>query len=208
MPVDVDNPSPVDPGDLALAQACAAGDVTARRRFVREYYPHLLRFFGNKVPRQHVADLVQDVFVGLFSGGLGAYGGRGRLRSFVLAVAYHRVLKHFREDHRVARRDSWEGEPEELRPSPSRVAAQRTRQKALCAQLKRLPRDAQIVLEFYYWNRLSTHEIAEILGAKVGTVRWRLAEARERLRRLLQDADFDAREWIELTSRNSSDPEA
>lgn len=203
MQPDVDDLPPVEPGDLELARACAAGDTAARRRFVREYHPHLTRFLGNKVARQQIGDLVQDVFVRLFSRSLGAYSGQGRLRSFVLGVAYRCALEHFREDYRVARRGSWEGEPSERRPSPSRVAAQKGRRHTLCAELRRLPRELQEVLEFFYWNELTTAEIAAIVGAPVGTIKWRLARARELLKQRLAATNFDSCEWIELSSTSS-----
>lgn len=203
MQFDADDSNDINPGDMELAKACAAGEVDARRRFVQEYHSHLRRFFGNKVPQQHVPDLVNDTFVRLFTRSLGAYGGRGRLRSYVLGVAYRRALEHFRENGRVARRASWEGELSDHHPSPSRVAAQKGRRETLCAALRLLPRELQDVLEFHYWNDLTTAEIANIVGRPVGTIRWQLRQARELLKKRLLAADFDGNEWIELSSTTS-----
>ncbi|MDC0716151.1 RNA polymerase sigma factor [Nannocystis bainbridge] len=200
---NLDDSPAIDPDDFALARACAGGDLDARRRMVREYHPHLIRFLGNKVPRQHVEDLVNDTFIRLFERGLGAYGGQGRLRSFVLAVAYRRALEHFRGGARVAHRDSWEGDPSAPGPSPSRVVAQKGRRQTFCAELRRLPAELQEVLEFHYWNGLTTTEIAGIVGRPVGTVRWQLRQARERLKDRLLASGFDAGEWIELTTAST-----
>ncbi|MCY0987202.1 sigma-70 family RNA polymerase sigma factor [Nannocystis sp. ILAH1] len=200
--MNADNDESTD--DIRLARACASGDPGARHRLVREYHPHLVRFFGNKVPRAHVGDLVNDTFVRLFDRCLGAYTGQGRLRSFVLGVAYRRALEHFRDGERVAHRDSWHGDPSDLAPSPSRITAQRRRRRGLCAALKRLPTRLQTSLEFYYWNGLTTDEIAAVVGRPVGTVRWELRQARERLKHLLESVDFDASEWLDVASSSSA----
>ncbi|MCY1071003.1 sigma-70 family RNA polymerase sigma factor [Nannocystis sp. RBIL2] len=190
--------------DIELARACASGDLDARRRLVREYHPHLLRFFGNKVARAHVGDLVNDTFIRLFERGLGAYGGQGRLRCFILGVAYRRALEHFRDDERVAHRDSWSGDPSDRRPSPSRMSAQKRRRQDLCAALQRLPAKLQTSLELYYWNGLTTDEIAAVVGRPTGTVRWELRRARELLKESLEAADFDASEWLDTLSTSSA----
>lgn len=190
--------------DIELARACATGDLAARRRLVREYHPHLLRFFGNKVARAHVGDLVNDTFIRLFERVLGAYGGQGRLRCFILGVAYRRVLEHSRDGERIAHRDSWPGDPTDRGPSPSRMSAQKRRRQGLCAALKQLPPKLQTSLELHYWNGLTTEEIAAIVGRPTGTVRWELRRARELLKQSLEAAEFDASEWLEMLSTSSA----
>ncbi len=48
--------------------------------------------------------------------------------------------------------------------------------------LRRLSLDHQIALGVYYWDNLTTPEIATVLDVSPHTVRSRLARARERLR--------------------------
>ena len=191
--------------DIQLARACAAGDAHARRRMFALYYPHIRRFLGNKVPRGQVEDLVNDIFVRLFDRSLGSYAGSGRLLAFILGVAYHRLLEFYREfagRERVAADDL--DELMDRRPSPSRVAAQHQRRELLCAALRALPPDAQTLLELYYWDQLTTGEVADVLGRPVGTVRTQLMRARELLERRLQIVAFDASDWIELSTEGGA----
>lgn len=187
--------------DVQLARACAAGDGHARRRVFALYYPHIRKFLGNKAPRGHVEDLINDIFVRLFERCLENYAGSGRLLGFILGVAYRRLLEFYREfpgRDRVAVDDL--DEPTDRRPSPSRVAAQHQRRELLCAALRALPPDAQTLLELYYWDQLTTGEVAEVLGRPVGTVRTQLMRARELLERRLRIVGFDASDWVELST--------
>ena len=189
--------------ELQLASACARGDITARRAVFSAYCPHLRRFFGNKVPRGAIEDLINDVFVRLYDRCFSAYTGSGRLRSFVLGVAHRRLLEFYRARSRAGIDDE-RREPLDTRPSPSRISAQRERRRILCAALRSIPTDAQVLLEFYYWDQLSTGEIAEILARPVGTVRTQIARARELLERTLRSRGFDSSEWLDVSTSGSA----
>ena len=64
-------------------------------------------------------------------------------------------------------------------------AAQRARDGLLDA-LRRIPVDAQIVLELYYWEDLPAPDVARFLDVPEGTVRSRLRRALELLRERLE----------------------
>ncbi|MBD5461240.1 MAG: sigma-70 family RNA polymerase sigma factor [Lachnospiraceae bacterium] len=51
--------------------------------------------------------------------------------------------------------------------------------------VKRLPRKYRIVIHLFYYEELSTEEIAKVLGMKPSTVRTQLTRAREKLKVLL-----------------------
>lgn len=53
----------------------------------------------------------------------------------------------------------------------------------------RLPEEFRIVTVLYYYEDMTTAEIAKALGVRAGTVRSRLARARTRLRALLEEDD-------------------
>ncbi len=62
------------------------------------------------------------------------------------------------------------------------MLADKREQRLLLGALRELPTDMQIALELYYWEDLSTLEIAEVLGVAPGTIKSRLFRAREQLR--------------------------
>lgn len=55
----------------------------------------------------------------------------------------------------------------------------------------RLPEKQRIVIHLYYYEQLSTEEIAELLGEKGATVRSRMKRGRERLRSLLTETEVE-----------------
>ena len=55
--------------------------------------------------------------------------------------------------------------------------------------LIRLPEKQRIVIHLYYYEQLSTEEIAKILGEKSSTVRSHMKRGRERLKSLLTETE-------------------
>jgi RNA polymerase sigma factor (sigma-70 family) len=75
----------------------------------------------------------------------------------------------------------------DLGAGPGTIAAAKAEQKLLLQALRRIPVDFQIAVELYYWEGLSTRELAEVLDVPEGTVRSRLARAREHLAKQMHD---------------------
>ena len=53
--------------------------------------------------------------------------------------------------------------------------------------MRRLPVQMQIAIELYYWEGLSTVELAAVLDVAEGTARSRLARAREKLGEIIEE---------------------
>lgn len=58
---------------------------------------------------------------------------------------------------------------------------------SLVQTLEKIEPDLRLTVTLYYYNELSTKEIGEILQIPVGTVKSRLARAREKLYQILQE---------------------
>ena len=67
-------------------------------------------------------------------------------------------------------------------PLSDLLAAPEPEESGLWDALQRLRPEDRTVLHLYYYEELSTGEIARLLGCRPGTVRSRLTRARERLR--------------------------
>ncbi|MBQ8507142.1 MAG: RNA polymerase sigma factor [Clostridia bacterium] len=71
--------------------------------------------------------------------------------------------------------------------APEPEVHENPRLAALSEALKRLPENQRVAIHLYYYEQLSTDEIAEILGEKGATIRSRLKRGREKLKSLLTE---------------------
>lgn len=173
--------SPEDTADIERLRAWAAGDEAAGNALVERHFDVVFRFFTGKV--RDPADLVQKTFLACTET-LGRLGEVRRFRPYLLGIARNQLLMHLRKDG-YGRRDL----PLDSRPLPmsgpamSGVVAEREEQRVLLVALRRLPIDLQVAVELFYWEGLGVEDIAEVLGAPVGTIKARLFRARKQLER-------------------------
>jgi RNA polymerase sigma factor (sigma-70 family) len=174
--------------DLELLRAWGEGDKAAGNQLLRRHFDSVARFFQSKIDAPAViADLIQRTF-------LGCVRAKDRVesiasfRAYVLGIARHQLLEHFRQHHREAQRlELLEASVHELGETPSQIAALREEQRFLLAALRRLPLEIQMAVELFYWEQLPEREIAEVLEIPQGTVKSRLSRGRELLRKHLGD---------------------
>ena len=55
-----------------------------------------------------------------------------------------------------------------------------------------LPEDYRVVVHLYYYEEMSTAEIARVLGKRERSIRTRLSRARKMLRQILSETEGDA----------------
>ena len=73
-------------------------------------------------------------------------------------------------------------------PLPETLLAPGPEERQELEELFSLPPKDRAVIHLHYYEGYSTDEIAQILGQRPGTIRSRLSRAREKLRKLLEDA--------------------
>jgi len=204
--------------DVELLDAWRGGDRRAGELLFERHYEAIRRFFHNKL-EFGVDDLIQQTFLACVES-RERIRGDSSFRTYLFAVAVNRLRKHFRGQYRGEDRiDFGVTSIHDLGPSPSVVVAGRQEQRLLLEALRRIPLDHQIILELYYWERLTSAEIAGVLDVPHGTARTRIRRAKqlleEQLRALQGDralvestiADLDA--WAaslrELMARQAND---
>lgn len=177
--------------DDTLFFAWRDGDTEAGRGLFARYYEAIACFFLSKVGDQ-TPDLVQRTFLGCLEGAK-RYRGDGTFRSYLYGIAYKTLCKHYRErDRAAAHHDIEEATVHDLEPSPSALIADRQEQRLVLEALRRMPLQVQVILELFYWERLTGERIAEVLDMPVGTVRTKLRRGKIRLRELIEQlADSD-----------------
>ncbi len=182
--------SPVAETDKHDIRAALDGDENAYARLVERYqgdvFAQMWRFSRD---RNTVDELVQEVFVEVYFS-LGKFKGRAPflhwVRRIATRVGYHywkrkardkKVQEAALEQHRDAR-------PVSEISTPSEAG------QYLFELLEALPPKERMVLTLYYFEELSTKEIAGRLNWSHSLVRVRMHRARRRLRGLLENAGF------------------
>jgi RNA polymerase sigma-70 factor (ECF subfamily) len=173
------------PRDGELLERWRAGDAVSGEALFERYYTMLERFFLNKVT-SGVQDLVQETFMRCVER-RERIRDNDRFRMYMFAVAYNVLAAHLRERYRGNREiDLSQVSVCDLAPGASSVVARRREHRLLLKALRVIPVDDQVILELHYWEQLTTHQMAEVIGIPVGTVRGRLQRARARLEETIQ----------------------
>ena len=178
--------------DWALVQQCANGDeqacarlVTDHQRMVHQLALHLL---GDP---QEALDLSQEVFLRVFRT-LHQFRGQSALRTWIYRIVVNQASNRqrwWRRRHRAEQvplddERATRGELAEQRnfAAPDRVLQQQEAAGQVWTALNALPFDQRTVIVLREIDGLSYDEIAASLRIAVGTVKSRLARARENLR--------------------------
>ena len=184
-------------GEATLIQGCASGDewacaklVDAHQRMVYQLALHLL---GD---HDEALDLSQDVFLSVFRT-IHRFRGQSALKTWIYRIVINQARNRQRWWRRHGRatqvslddhiRAHGELQTEAAHASPDRVLRQRELAGRLWGALERLPFDQRSAIVLREIDGLSYDEIAFSLGVVVGTVKSRLARARDALRHELRE---------------------
>jgi len=172
----------------AAAERARAGDAQGFRALVEETHATVFRVAAALVhDRDEAADVTQETYVR-------AWARIGELRDGAAALGWLcRVARNVAHDRqrswwsRVrAPLDALAGEAAPREAAPDAAAAAAERAAAVRAALAKLPEKHRVVLALREVEGFSYDEIAEAIGAPVGTVESRLHRARAALARRLR----------------------
>lgn len=145
-----------------------------------DHYHQAVYDFAYRLTRRTelAEDIVQESFLA-YVRSPGRYDpARGTVKTFLFSIARNLALKHYRDDRAA---DPLEEDfPHAFDPRQSLDAS-----AAVAAAVARLPPLQQEALILFEHAGSTLEEIAQIVGADVGTVKSRLHRARARLRRAL-----------------------
>jgi RNA polymerase sigma-70 factor (ECF subfamily) len=172
-------------GDVELLEAWRHGDQHAGDALLARHFDAVCRFFRSKLG-DDVEDLIQRTF-------LDCVESRDRVtprvgfRAYLFGIARNRLYDHLRRaNRRPSPIDGNVESVEDLGTSPSARVVRGEEQRLLLRALRRIPTDAQVLLELAYWEGLRGPELAVVLGIPENTVRSRLSRARAALRRQVE----------------------
>lgn len=166
--------------DLKLLEAWRAGDSRSGEQLFERHFASVSRFFRNKVSGQ-VEDLVQQTFLACVET-QERFRGESAFRTYLLGIANNVLRNHYRRHRRKeGRLDFGTMSVHDVGPGASTLLGDKREQQLLVEGLRRIPLDAQVVLELYYWENLKAREIAEVLDTPEGTIRTRIRRAKQLL---------------------------
>jgi len=186
-----------DTGELELVRRAQGGDVAAFGDLVERHRRSVFRAALAAVASPTEAeDVAQEAFITAFQK-LGTFRGEASFKTWLLAIAWRKALDRRKSAVRWIQRlasprdagdEAW-NQMEEL-PGAHRSQEEaliggelRRELRALIAALPRKLRDALMLAGA---GEYSYDEIASMLQIPVGTLKWRVSEARRVLRRKLE----------------------
>ena len=161
------------------------------RRLVAEYGDRL--FAATRHITQNAAD-AEDLVYRTFSHAIEkikAYNGKCAFFSWIYAI----MLNFRRSDLRRKAANALDfmeelPEKDDLGPDPAEALAADSSAELIRRSIGLLPEDLRVPLVLYYYEDNSVSAIAALLGIPVGTVKYRLHEARRRMARWLVQTEF------------------
>lgn len=167
-----------DDAVTALALAAAAGDARALESFIKATQRDVWRFVAYLFDGVSADDLTQETFLRAISA-IGRFSGRSSARTWLLAIARRVVADHIRY-LRSRPRSAPGADPELLlnRDRPARGFEDVVEVTTLIAGLSADQREALLLTQLF---GLSYHDAAAVCGCPVGTIRSRVARARDAL---------------------------
>lgn len=178
--------------DIKLVELALEGDRKAFEMIVRRYQQPLANYLGRLTgERETVLDFAQDIFLKAYAS-LSSYRPAFKFSTWLFKIASNHMIDHWRKkklplvslDQPL---DDGEGSltPQVPDPGPSVVlrfelAEIRTR---IERALESVPEALREVFVLRHVNEFSYEEIADIKGLPVGTVKNRVFQAKELLRR-------------------------
>jgi len=184
--------------EASLIQRCAARDEDACAELVTEHQRMVYQLSLNLLNDHNEAlDLSQEVFLRVFRT-IHTFRGQSSLRTWIYRIVVNQARNRqrwWRRRHRSQQvsldehiRDHGDLPETTDGGSPDRLLGRKQLAERIRTALERLPFDQKTAIVLREIDGLSYEEIGFSLGIAVGTVKSRLARAREGLRAQLRDA--------------------
>jgi RNA polymerase sigma-70 factor (ECF subfamily) len=176
-----------DPDEQRLLSDLRAGRPEACAELVCTHYATVYRFLVHLSRDVHQAeDLTQETFAAAWEK-MAAFRGRATLATWLHRIAYTKFIDARRSQQRTARLLERLPVPKVSLADPCNAAMADDEARRLYRALGGLDAPARTLLVLHYLQGLSYRDMAAVLDEPTGTVKWRTAEALDRLRAVLSD---------------------
>jgi RNA polymerase sigma-70 factor (ECF subfamily) len=153
----------------------------------QRYAALVFNMTAQTLDRPAAEEIVQDVFVAVWSKAKTFDPSRGTVRPWLLQIAHTRVLNELR---RRSRRPKEHSDPDgetvlllpDQQPTPDEEVWDAVRRDAVQEAVAELPPLQREALRLAYFDELSHAQVAEYLGLPLGTAKTRIRDGMKRLR--------------------------
>jgi RNA polymerase sigma factor (sigma-70 family) len=176
--------------DAVLAARVAAADQDALGVLYERHHLACYRLARHVTASHALAeDAVQEAFAALWQTAGRYQPGRGSVRTWLLSLAHHRAVDLVRREAAEQRRQAASAAEQAARPpaedDPAAVTWEHLRAASVRAALGDLPEVQRQAVTLAYFGGYTQSQIAELTGAPLGTVKFRMFTAMRRLRHAL-----------------------
>jgi RNA polymerase sigma-70 factor (ECF subfamily) len=173
--------------DVVLIQRLARGDRRALESFYERHGGLALALAQRALGDRDLAeDAVQEAFVALWRHAGEFDATRCAPRTWLLSIVRNRCIDELRKRSSLERRTSLlTAQPPAIGDDPWPETWKRTCKAAITRALAELPSEQREVVELGFYRGLSHAQIADAIGAPLGTVKKRMRSGLKRLRDLL-----------------------
>lgn len=166
--------------DFILIRNMKKGSDEAFDLFVRKYYAEILKYCGHHcLDASSAEDLAQETFVRFFAN-LSAYRHMGKAKNFLYTIAGNLCKNQFRRLREAPLEDA------DLANLADESDADVLAKIEVADALGRLPDELREVVVLHYFQNLKLTEIAGILEIGLPLVKYRMRQAKARLRQHLE----------------------
>ncbi len=169
-----------DAADKAILLRCAAGSEAAFQELYARLAPALFPMIFEILRHQKDAeDVFQEVFVQLWKKAVAYDPERGTVFTWAVTIARHKAIDRFRASHRRntlhenAATENAIVAPEAVAPADD-LLMQRDEGKRVRAALREIPAAQSAAIQLAFFSDLTQSEIAQKLGAPLGTIKARI----------------------------------
>jgi RNA polymerase sigma-70 factor, ECF subfamily len=173
-----------DVNDRKLLTRAGAGDAAAFERLYRTHFPIICSYLRSRGARQETEDVAQEAFRRAWEQ-RAKFGGRASAKTYLIAIARN-VLREARRRRSPAPLDAAVSSPER---SPVEPLLTGERERRVLAAVGQLPPKQQEAVRLTFLMGFERSRAAGLARCSTAILRWRLADAYKRLRRLLSDQD-------------------
>ncbi len=175
--------------EISIIRAVLGGDVDSFRLLVQRYRGPVIRMIKNIIDDHHICeDIAQDVFLAAYKKLPSFDPARSSFSTWLFTIARNKSLNAAKKK-RTLSMSSLPENPDSSAPADS--LAQQEFFDRLDQVLQRLPAKQKTAFVLAEFEKLPYEQIAQIEGARIGTIKSRINRAKEKLRSALKSFEDD-----------------